>query len=222
VPFTQRTSAFTPTQTIYSINGDFTMIGNTNMTLQNYSNTQVNSNQQMIKVDADGIASTNNSSSSTLTFSNENGANPACSEILFAGLYWTARTNATPTEAQKRAIKFRGPGESSYTTYNATASNIRYPGDDNMYAGFVEVTEKVRERGLGEYWVADMALTTGDGGSTGYYGGWGLVVVYENALMKKRDVTIFDGYAYVVGGAAQWELPVAGFNSALAGAVNTK
>jgi uncharacterized repeat protein (TIGR01451 family) len=222
VPFTQRTSAFTPTQTIYSINGDFTMVGNTNMTLQNYSNSGLNSNQNMIKVDTDGISTTNNSSSSTLTFSNENGANPACSEILFAGLYWTARTDGTPTEAQKRAIKFRGPGESAYTTFNASSGNIRYPGDDNMYVGFVEVTEKVRDRGVGEYWVADMALTTGNGGSAGYYGGWGMVVIYQNALMQKRDVTIFDGYAYVVGGTAQWEVPVSGFNSALAGAVTTK
>ncbi|MFN5371622.1 MAG: hypothetical protein ACK5B6_09190, partial [Bacteroidia bacterium] len=222
IPFTQRTSAFSPTQTIYSINGDFTMIGNTNLTLQNYGATINNSNNVMVLVDADGIASTTNSSSSTLTFSTENGANPACSRVLFAGLYWTGRTDATPTELQKRTIKFRGPGQADYTTYTATPNNIRYPGDNDMYVGFVEVTSQVQQRGLGEYWAADMALTTGNGGSTGYYGGWGLVVVYENSKMKKRDVTLFDGYAYVVGGTAQWELPVSGFTSALSGAVNTK
>jgi hypothetical protein len=140
VPFAQRTSAFTPTQTIYSIHGDFTMIGNTNMTLVSYSDTEPNSNNDMKKVDTDGISSTNNSSAATLVFSNENGANPACSEVLFAGLYWTARTNATPTELQKRTSKFRGPGESNYTTYTATTSDILYPGDNSMYAGFVEVT----------------------------------------------------------------------------------
>jgi hypothetical protein len=223
VPFTQRTSAFTPTQTIYSIHGDFTMIGNTNMTLQSYSATGLNSNQNMVKVDTDGIGSTNNSSSSTLTFSTENNANPACSEILFAGLYWTARTDNTPTELQKRTVKFRGPGEASYTSYVATSNNIRYPGDNSMYVGFVEVTEKVQQRGLGEYWVADMALTTGDGGSTGYYGGWGMVVVYGNSKMQKRDITIFDGYAFMDGNQdLSFELPVSGFNSALNGAVNTK
>ncbi|MFN5621376.1 MAG: hypothetical protein ACK478_08745, partial [Flavobacteriales bacterium] len=223
VPFTQRTSAFTPTQTIYSIHGDFTMIGNTNMTLQNYSNTTLNSDNTMIKVDTDGISSTNNSSSATLTFSNENGANPACSEILFAGLYWTARTNNTPTELQKRTVKFRGPGETDYTSYIATSNNIRYPGDNSMYVGFVEVTEKVQQRGLGQYWVADMALTTGNGGSTGYYGGWGMVVVYANSKMQKRDITIFDGYAFMDGNQdLSFELPVSGFNSTLSGAVNTK
>jgi uncharacterized repeat protein (TIGR01451 family) len=222
VPFTQRTSASTPEQTIYSIHGDFTMIGNSNMTLQNYTDTKNNSNNNMVKVDKDGISSTNNSSSATLVFSNENGANPECSRVLFAGLYWSARTSDSPTTSQKKTIKFRGPGESGYTTYTATSSNIRYPGDNRMYVGFVEVTSHVQQRGSGEYWVADMALSTGDGGSTGYYGGWGLVVVYENSLMVKRDITIFDGYAYVIGGDAEWELPVSGFNSALVGDVNLK
>jgi uncharacterized repeat protein (TIGR01451 family) len=221
-PFTQRTSSFTPTRNIYSINGDFTMIGNTNLTLQNYSNTALNSNNNMIKVDADADPSTNNSSSSVLNFSTENQANPSCSQVVFAGLYWSARTNGTPTELEKRTIKFKGPNQSSYTTFEATSNDIYYPGDDNMYVGFSEVTSLVQQCGLGEYWAADMALTTGNGGSTGYYGGWGLVVVYENSLMQKRDITVFDGYAYVVGGTAQWELPVSGFNTVLSGNVNTK
>ncbi|MBU6204503.1 MAG: T9SS type A sorting domain-containing protein [Bacteroidetes bacterium] len=222
IPFTQRTSSFSPTQSIYSINGDFTMIGNTNLTLQNYSNTDINSNNIMILVDSDANPSTVNSSSSTLTFSTENGANPSCSKVLFAGLYWTGRTDDNVNELQKRSVKFRGPGQTNYTTYIASSNNINYPGDNNMYVAFAEVTTQVQESGLGEYWVADMALTTGNGGPTGYYGGWGLVVVYENSKMKKRDITVFDGYAYVVGGVAQWELPVSGFTSALNGNVNTK
>ena len=41
VPFTQRTSQYTPDKKIYNIKGDYAMIGNTNMTLQNYAeNTQ--------------------------------------------------------------------------------------------------------------------------------------------------------------------------------------
>ena len=222
VPFKQRTSAFSPTKTIYSINGDYTMIGNTNLTLQNYSDTRLNSNNTMIKVDADGISGTNNSSASTLTFSTENGAVPSCSKVLYAGLYWTARTDNNATEIAKRTVKFRGPNQDSYTTYTALSNEIRYPGDDNMYVAFTEVTSQVQQCGLGQYWVADMALTTGDGGNTGYYGGWGMVVVYENSKMVKRDITVFDGYAYVIGGTAQWELPVSGFNSTLSGNVNMK
>ena len=220
--FTQRTSSFSPTRTIYSINGDFTMIGNTNLSLLNYSTTDINSNNIMIKVDADNDASTNNSSAATLNFSQENQANPGCSHVVFAGLYWSARTDGTPSELEKRTVKFKGPNQSNYTTYTATSNDIYYPGDNDMYVGFTEVTSQVQQCGTGQYWLADMALTEGNGGSTGYYGGWGMVIVYENSQMKKRDITVFDGYAYVVGGTAQWELPVAGFNTVLSGAVNTK
>ncbi|HNX06640.1 MAG TPA: hypothetical protein PKL96_03565, partial [Bacteroidales bacterium] len=192
--FTQRTSVYTPTKTIYNIKGDFTMIGNTNLTLQDYGDNILNSNNIMIKVDADSDPSTNNSSMATLSFSTENGAIPQCSNIIYAGLYWTARTNTTVTTAQKRAIKLKGPSSSGYTTFNAAVTDIQYPGDNNMYAGYIEVTDYVRAHGVGQYWVADMALTTGNGSSTGYYGGWGMIVVYENSKMNWRDVTIFDGY----------------------------
>ena len=49
--FTQRTSTASPSKTIYSIKGDFTMIGNTNLTLQNYSDAgSNNSNMQYVDV----------------------------------------------------------------------------------------------------------------------------------------------------------------------------
>ncbi|MCX7549417.1 SprB repeat-containing protein, partial [Xanthomarina sp. F2636L] len=222
VPFAPRTSDFTPGQTVYNIKGDFTMIGNTNLTLVNYNNNYNNSNRDMEFVDVDGIASTVNSSSSTLTLSNENGADPECSNIVYAGLYWTGRNRGSSfTDLQRRTVKFKGPGQ-SYQTLVADASDIRYPGDGNMFAGYKEVTTLVRNAGLGEYFVADMALSEGDGGSTGYYGGWGMVVVYENSKMDWRDVTVFDGYAYVVGGNASHTLNVSGFNTVQQGDVNIK
>ena len=54
VPFTQRTSSYTPTKTVYNVKGDFTMIGNTNLTLQNYGATTNNNNNTMVYVDVDG------------------------------------------------------------------------------------------------------------------------------------------------------------------------
>src|SRR6218665_2499746 len=100
VPFTQRTSQYTPTTKIYNIKGDFTMIGNTNLTLVNYSPTTDNNNVKMRYVDIDGNSPlgmgqppTFNSSAATLTFSAENDAVPSCSNVLFAGLYWTGRTS---------------------------------------------------------------------------------------------------------------------------------
>lgn len=93
VPFTPRVSQNTPNTTIYHVKGDFTLIGNTNLTLTNYGNNTNNSNNNMQYVDVDGDANTFNSSSANLTYSTENGAVPQCSKVVFAGLYWTGRAS---------------------------------------------------------------------------------------------------------------------------------
>ncbi len=223
VPFNPRTSVNSPLKTIYNVKGDFTMIGNTNLTLVKYKDDENNSNNDMKFVDEDGNSSTKNSSSATLTFSSENGADKNCSNIIYAGLYWSGRGSSSLTELQKRTIKFKKSG-GSYQSLVATSTNIRYPSSDaGMYAAYIEVTDIVQTGGMGEYWVADMATTEGDGGTTGYYGGWGMVVVYENAKMTWRDITVFDGYAYVCGNCTEnYEIPVSGFNATSAGNVNVK
>ncbi|NCB85349.1 MAG: T9SS type A sorting domain-containing protein [Bacteroidia bacterium] len=377
VPFTQRTSTYTPTTKIYNIKGDFQMIGNTNMTLQSYSD-DGNNSSNMIYVDVDGLPNTLNSSSATLEFPIENDMKPECSNIIYAGLYWIGRAhdgtsantfsvtksmpgagtpttvnftgnvssgnsvnyttytmtvtrqgstnnyyprysfssttsgqptvqfeflNATPyiryrinngswivptnqsttnsgdlrtttftpvtiysesggitlsvdrlvrdsrtnrTVAQyisnatarvsvtgtytppaditknydKSVVYLKHASEGSYTTISAQdinfSQNIYYPTTNYgyMYSAYAEVTEYVNTHGLGEYTVADIALREGDGGDTGFFGGWGMIVVYENSLMNWRDVTIFDGHAYVEGGDANFELPVSGFRTA--------
>lgn len=383
VPFTQRTSVYSPTKKIYSIKGDYTMIGNTNMTLQTYSDAGQNGNNTMIYVDVDGIASTLNSSSAVLGLSSENGSLPACSKILYAGLYWTGRAHdgtspntfsvsklltgqtaqsvsqsytastavpniqySTYTMAVTRfgtaapytvrysftssgnttyLFEFRNSspyiyystnGGSSWTpaggesvtnngnirtvsftplnikvgsltvavsslvrdsrtdqtlaTYQATATasgtvsgttgtsfyinknydksivylkhdnatnytqisasdasfttNIYYPTttDGYMYSAYAEITDYVNQYGLGNYTVADMALREGNGGGTGFYGGWGMVVVYENSKMNWRDITLFDGFGYMASTGGTVDLPVSGFNTAQSGAINMK
>jgi len=221
--FKQRTSISTPEKKIYNVHGDFAIIGNTNMTLYSYDDNKNNSLNTMIKVDKDNVASTKNSSSAELLFSNENNASDECSEVIYAGLYWTARTNDENSIGAKRKIKLKGPKDSSYQEFTAGSSDIQFPGDNNMYVGYAEVTDLVKNNGSGEYWVADMELSEGNGGSTGYYGGWGMVVIYENAQMNLRDITVFDGYAYVRGQVTQnYEIPVSGFNTAQSGPINMK
>src|SRR5690606_16266514 len=91
--FTQRTSQHTPGKTIYNIKGDFTLMGNSNMTLQNYTDGGSNSNNVMIYSDVDSDSNTWNSSTAELKLSLENGADPTCSNIIYAGLYWTGRAH---------------------------------------------------------------------------------------------------------------------------------
>ena len=99
VNFTQRTSSATPSKVIYNIKGDFTMLGNTNLTLSNYSTSTDNQGSLMKYVDIDGDSDTWNSSMATMELSNggENSANPECSTVIFAGLYWTGRSQGTDT-----------------------------------------------------------------------------------------------------------------------------
>ncbi len=238
VPFTQRSSVNTPNKYIYNVRGDFTLIGNTNLTLANYGDNTGNHNN-MIYVDVDADPNTLNSSSATLQFSTENGAIPECSNIIFAGLYWTGRAhdggtspmefnvtkNSVTVNFNKRQVLLRGPGAGGYTVITANQNDIYFPETQHgqMYSAFAEITDYVKQYGLGEYTVANIALREGVGGGTGYYGGWGLIVIYENSKMKWRDITIFDGHAYVAGGiTADFTIPVSGFNTVQSGQVNMK
>ena len=245
VPFTQRTSQYTPTQQVYHVKGDFNLMGNTNLTLQNYGVNTQNGNNTMRYVDVDspdllgasGVP-TFNSSAATLTMSNENGAVPECSNIIYAGLYWTGRANnSNPGNLEfsvthdgytktfdKRKIHLKGPSSPTYTEFTASSNAIYYPTnmDDWMYSAYAEVTDYVRTNGIGEYLAADIALVTGNGGGTGYYGGWGMVVVYENSMMNYRDITLFDGHAFVQAQIASFDIPVSGFNTIQGGPVGVK
>ena len=245
IPFTQRTSFYTPTTKIYNIKGDITMMGNTNLTLVNYGDLTLNNNNKMRYVDIDNDSNTFNSSSANLTLSTENDANSGCSTIIYAGLYWTGKSTAdgfsiSPETFQvskiingslvtkilnKRTISLKGPKSNSYTQFTASPTNIYYPStkDAFIFSAYTEVTDYVRLNGIGTYFAADIALTEGNGGSTGYSGGWGLVVVYENAKMKNRDITLFDGYAVVLNSnSIAYNLPVTGFNTIPFGTVGVK
>ncbi len=100
-PFQPRTSQYSPDRNTYTIKGDFTVLGNTNLILQPYTDQYGNNNngkvgntiRPMRYVDIDGDASTVNSSSAKLVFPDENGCNPACTEVVYAGLYWMSRAD---------------------------------------------------------------------------------------------------------------------------------
>ena len=78
---------------IFSIKGDYTMLGNTSLIRVNYSDDGQNGNNDMGYVDIDGDADTWNSSTAAFDYSVQAGADPNCTKILYAGLYWTGRAN---------------------------------------------------------------------------------------------------------------------------------
>ncbi len=244
VNFTQRTSSASPTKKIYNIKGDFTLLGNTNLTLTSYSASKDNEANAMKYVDIDGDANTLNSSMATLELSNsgENSASQSCSTILYAGLYWTGKSDDThetfsvtkgsvTKNYNKKVVSIKGPGDNTYTTItaktNGASSDIWFPGanQSGIFIGYQEITDYVKAHGAGAYTVADLALIEGTNSVPGYSGGWGMVVIYENPSMKSRAVTLFDGYDNINGQATGGQyglIPISGFTTAGSGAVNMK
>ncbi|WP_299782488.1 gliding motility-associated C-terminal domain-containing protein [uncultured Formosa sp.] len=193
----------------YSVNGDFTIIGNANLT----PDTGVNSGD-MIYVDIDGDPTTVNSSSATIQLKNESGqVVDNTSNIVYAGLYWTGRppgqefivnnpNNGLTNTLNKSVVSLKGPGSTGYTDITANSGDIYYPEGsfNDMYIAFADVTGFVQSNGTGEYTVADIALVEGQdntvGLGIGYYGGWSMVIVYENSSMRNRNIGVFDGYSF--------------------------
>ncbi|MBL1410963.1 immunoglobulin domain-containing protein, partial [Sphingobacterium faecale] len=237
-PFAPRAPLTAPEKKFYNVKGDFTMLGNTNLTLETYSNTTDNGNSWMKFVDIDNDASTTNSSSANLEYGN--GISLPCTKIVWAGLYWTGR--AGPSEENfevqignkildKRKVRLKVPGSSAYVSIQALSGDIFYSTSNDaryrqMYAGFADITQYVKDlpnAGVGTYVVADIATKAGLSDGTGNFGGWGMVVIYENPNMAWRDITVFDGYAHVSGPAnGTHKLEIDGFRATQSGDVKVK
>lgn len=243
VPFTLRTSSMAPepykNKSIYNLRGDFTMIGNANLFDSRVwgnkpkdanANNGLNSYMAFYKLPNE-ISSIKNSSSSTLV--HPSGFDASCTTIVYVGLYWSGRGDNTdadvlPNGLNKKKIKLKLPGQSSYQELTANGIYKGTSTESGIYSSYVDITDKVRALGnnaWGTYSVADVATTIGDGGSVGYFGGWGMVVIYENSMMKWRDITVFDGYSFIESSNEQYRtgiLNVQGFRAAQNGNVNIK
>jgi uncharacterized repeat protein (TIGR01451 family) len=191
--------SFTRRNPVTNVRGNIALTGNTLITCHARNNnncadarsglvTGNDSDYTAEFVDNDSDNSTSNSSSATLSL-------PAGSTVLWAGLYWGARST-TNTRSQ---IKFKPANSGFYSTLNATQldSTAAAP---NAYQGFVEVTTQVQTAGNGTYWAASITADTGADATTGYYAGWSLVVVYQNNSLPLRNLTVFDGFASVSNG----------------------
>lgn len=210
--------------------GDIDMFGNTVMTcpasaagctaarsapVGSSSVDSYNNNAYLMEyVDVDGVASTFNSSSSTVAL-------PAGAGVLFAGLYWGGRTtagsggSAAPDTAARNRVLLRAPGAPAYTT--VTAATV----DDSstiagLYQGFADVTATVRAAGTGTYTVANVQTATGGD----RLGGWTLVVAYRDTAQPARNLTVFDGLRSI-SGSGSGSIPVSGFQTPPAGDVRT-
>ncbi len=139
--------------------------------------------------------------------------NPSGKKIVFAGLYWAA-TYKYEEGAQKGSEKFipinpqrkaftavllKLPGSSQYTSIQGQllfdGINAKATQDMAPYAVFADVTSLVQSLAnpFGVYTVANVSATLGtlSGGSAA---GWSLFVVYEDASMSEKFISLNDGF----------------------------
>jgi len=186
-------------------NGNMTQIGNTIMTCTPCGANQINNNSTMNDFDGDSDPSTFNSSSADLTI-------PPGSTVLWAGLYWGARS----ASASIGQVLFKTPSSFGYNVINASQLDTGVGGQSNEYGGFADVTNLVSSGGSGTYWVGNIQTTTGGGGQ---WGGWSLIVAYQNNNELLNNITVFDGYQIVSNGNPTVTMNVSGFLTPLSGPV---
>jgi uncharacterized repeat protein (TIGR01451 family) len=219
------------------VNGSIRIVGNANTTCSTSTSqsayaanclgarnrtitdgTSTNNLQYMIYSDIDTDVTTFNSSSASFTV-------PAGATVKFAGLYWGADTSAglaqtylipgtaAPNATIKNQVRFK-VGTGAYNTVTAsqvdTADQGSGGGSSTVYHAFADITSTIQAQSAGStqtYTVAN--IQAGRGGDR--YGGWSLVIVYEDPAEPWRELNVFDGFG-VINGATGLNTSISGFN----------
>ncbi len=206
--------------------GDVTVAANSLMTCSGGSSGRVtcenaragigparrNNDYVMARIDADGDASTFDSSSADLAL-------PAGATVTWAGLYWMCQTGdrSVPNASRRNVAKLRVPrGGYAERTADRLDTGVRVGGLD-AYLAFDDVTSEVRAAGVGTYWVADVQCVTG---RWNVWGGWALIVAYEDTRAPLRDLVVFDAFRSY--GRTPVDVNVSGFLTPASGPVTSR
>ncbi|MDR1614536.1 MAG: hypothetical protein LBS26_03100 [Campylobacteraceae bacterium] len=174
--------------------------------------------QQMPYLDMDSDSSTYNSAMARLS-------TPADSKVVWAGLFWIGMVDRnSPYWFVRHQAPYR-----SYTDENHYASNsfdvekilLKVPGSANyqevyaqkliyvngygaaMFGAYKDITDMINpEAADGEYWAANFRGSAGLN-EIGNYGGWSMVVIYEENPENPdiegvfRNLSVFNGFGKV-------------------------
>ena len=125
---------------------------------------------------------------------------PEGKEVVFAGLFWQGyMVGWSDTDKEKgRTIKYKHENDTYQLENNASMNWVYFDSNRFYYQGYKNITNYVKSKGGGYYWVGDIATTTGQpiGGS---FGAWSLVVVYEDDTQEFKNITLFRGYQAFAG-----------------------
>lgn len=174
--------------------------------------TQENNNAfDMVYVDVDSDPYTWSSSSDSLDLA-------TCATITWAGLYWAGRVESnTPQLEARDAVRIRA-NDGAYTDLEADELFDFDGGYFDAYFCFKDVTDWMQAQPVQAR--ITVANVVGETGSANWCG-WTLVVVYADALEPMRNLTVFDGLAFIsFNDNAVVDVPISGFVTPMVGPVD--
>lgn len=161
-----------------------------------------NSDYRMFYSDVDKDPNTYNSTRAALRM-------PENSRVSYARLYWggNLRVGEVKPAKDNGRVLVAEPGGSYRQVKADTVSTHRRGDGADAYQSSANVTSLVRDSGPGTYTVAQLNVAMGNS-KAGAWGGWTLVVAYENKKSPLRQLSVWDGFA--PSGHDSKGLPVAG------------
>ena len=157
-------------------------------------------NMQYVDVDGSGFSGTATRNSSTADFTLPAGTNT----IKLARLYWGGRVNDAEFDLNQpvnKKIKIRKGTFLPYAEFTATQIDRNNFIQNNeaytRYQAFADITSFIQAGGTGTYSVGNAPLSTGIIDNGGNYGGWCIVIVYENPSLNYNSIRLYDGFQEV-------------------------
>ncbi|WP_416974314.1 DUF3344 domain-containing protein [Streptomyces sp. 4F14] len=147
-----------------------------------------NSDFDMFYVDVDDDPNTYNSSRAEVRL-------PQGSRVTYARLYWggNLRVGEQKPPKDNGRVLIAEPGGSYKALLADTVTGHRVAGGADAFQASADVTKLVRESGEGLYTVAQVNVAMGKS-TAGAWGGWTLVVAYDNRNEPLRHLSLWDGF----------------------------
>ncbi|MDQ0601633.1 hypothetical protein QF037_005978 [Streptomyces canus] len=156
-----------------------------------------NGDFDMTYVDVDKDPNTYNSSRAQVRL-------PKGSRVSYARLYWggNLRVGEQKPPKDNGRVLIAEPGGEYQELLADTVIGHRVAHGADAFQASANVTRLVRESGPGLYTVAQVNVAKGRS-AAGAWGGWTLVVAYENPKQPLRHLAVWDGFDALKSGAGQ-------------------
>ncbi|MBA4862209.1 DUF3344 domain-containing protein [Streptomyces sp. PSKA54] len=166
----------------------------------------VNGDFDMLYIDVDDDPNTYNSSRAELAL-------PAHSRVSYARLYWggNLRVGEQKPPRDNGRVLFAEPGGEYKAVLADTPVAHRTADGSDAFQASADVTRLVRQSGAGQYTVAQINVAKGQS-AVGAWGGWTLVVAYENEQQPLRNLAIWDGFETLGAARRTQSLKLAGLD----------